>query len=467
MKKFWQAFIDIIEIPFDPLNKKSYQANIISALLNIAISVLCVYLVAYSIIKRRFSPELFIILILLSLMILARLAIHKYKSTTISYILMGGVWVSSSIIFFFYEYGLRSPTLLAVYLFIVVYAGVIHGKTPMLIVSSISIGVTFLVAVLEYYGIYLTPPTVPQTHFTVIGLFVFFPIVVMMITRTLVNQNKTIELYKSELKNRMEAEQELRVLNQELEKRVINRTAQLSASNKEMETFSYSISHDLRAPLRSIAGFSELLMEENRESIDCSHMEYLERINQSAIKMDHMISGLLDLSRVSRTEFKKQAVNLSQLCEKIIQELPVRTSKRKVKFKITPDICAVGDERLLVILLQNLIQNAWKFTRHKETTEITFASTEKNGRTMYYIKDNGIGFEMDDYHTIFDPFKRIHQDVDFEGHGIGLATCRKIVERHHGEIWAEAQANEGAVFYFTLGNQPLIEVTAELESISK
>jgi signal transduction histidine kinase len=248
---------------------------------------------------------------------------------------------------------------------------------------------------------------------------------------------------------RIRAEQEVLRLNAELEQRVKERTAQLEALNKELEAFCYSVSHDLRAPLRSIRGFSEVLLERYSQQLDERGQDFLRRTAQSSLHMDGLIEDLLQLSRVSSAELRRQPVNLSALAEHISEELHRNEPGRAVKFTIAKDLRASGDERLLRLVLTNLIGNAWKFSSKQPHALIEFGRTS-DAQPAFFVRDNGAGFDKDYATRLFGAFQRLHSATEFPGTGVGLATVQRIINRHGGRIWATGETNKGATFYFTL-----------------
>jgi light-regulated signal transduction histidine kinase (bacteriophytochrome) len=245
---------------------------------------------------------------------------------------------------------------------------------------------------------------------------------------------------------------ELRRLNEELERRVKERTIQLEALNKELEALAYSISHDLRAPLRSIRGFSEVLLERYSSNLDARGQEFLRRVHDSSQHMDHLIDDLLKLSRVSRAELKPQGVDITSLTEGLAAELRESEPNREVEFVIKPNLQADGDERLLRVALDNLLRNAWKFTSKQPRAKIEVGMI-REPESAFFVRDNGAGFDMVYATRLFGVFQRLHTANEFPGTGVGLATVQRIINRHGGRIWADAKLNQGATFYFTLPPQ--------------
>jgi light-regulated signal transduction histidine kinase (bacteriophytochrome) len=236
----------------------------------------------------------------------------------------------------------------------------------------------------------------------------------------------------------------------ELEHNVKVRTKQLEVANKELETFAYSVSHDLRAPLRSIHGFSQLLLEEYRNNMDDQGNDYLSRIKSATQRMDNLITDMLNLSRISRSPVKKQHVNLSKLARQITDEIQSGYPDRTVKFVIGEGVDIYADEQLIRIVLENLLGNAWKFTSKKDKACIEFGIIKNKNQPVYFVRDDGAGFDMKYVNRLFGTFQRLHTSNEFPGTGIGLATVQRIVHRHGGRIWAEGEVNKGATFYFTI-----------------
>jgi PAS domain S-box-containing protein len=245
-------------------------------------------------------------------------------------------------------------------------------------------------------------------------------------------------------------EQELKTFNVELEEKVKERTIQLEAVNKELESFAYSISHDFRAPLRALDGFSASLQANYDEHLDDQGRHYLNRIRNAAIYMSNLVDDLLDLSRITRREFMKQQVNLSELTTELSTHLQEAEPQRVVKFMIAPDLKALGDAALLQSALQNLLENAWKFSSKEAQAEIEVGRTTMEGEDVFFVRDNGVGFNMAYAKNLFGAFQRLHGVNEFPGTGIGLATVQRIINRHGGRVWAEGEVGKGATFFFTL-----------------
>jgi len=245
------------------------------------------------------------------------------------------------------------------------------------------------------------------------------------------------------------AEDEIKALNRHLE----NRLEELAEVNRELEAFSYSVSHDLRGPLSRIAGFSQALRESNQERIDEQGRTYLERIENSSRRMTVLVEDLLNFSRLTRVEMRQSAVDLSAMVSSLAADLRSRDPGRAAEFAIAEGATVWGDPELLRAVMQNLLENAWKFTHKHESARIEFGVTAGASGPVYYLRDDGAGFSMEQCGRLFSPFQRLHGSKEFEGTGIGLATVDRIIRRHGGRIWAESEVERGATFFFTLNRE--------------
>lgn len=254
---------------------------------------------------------------------------------------------------------------------------------------------------------------------------------------------------EADIQARLKAEEEVRELNTQLENRVIQRTAELEAANKELSAFSYSVSHDLRAPLRRIEGFARVIADEFSSGLDEQATHFLNRICAGASEMSTMIDSFLRLSRLSRGEMRVEPIDLSRLVDEIVGVLR-ENADHKVTVFIEKELIVQGDRALIKLAMENLLSNAWKFTRTTKDAHLTFTATLEPDRKVYKIEDNGAGFDMAVASRLFTPFGRLHRSDEFEGTGIGLATVQRVIARHGGRVWAEGRPGAGAIFSFTL-----------------
>ena len=239
-----------------------------------------------------------------------------------------------------------------------------------------------------------------------------------------------------------------------------DRTVQLEAANKEMEGFAYSVSHDLRAPLRGIDGWSMALLEDYGDKLDARAQQYLDRIRSETQRMGQLIDDLLQLSRLARGELRREPIDIMALARSIAARLSETHPDRHIEFEIEPGLTVPADPHLMEIALTNLLENAVKFTGQRAQARIEVGRTEEQGQPAFFVRDNGAGFDMAYAGVLFGAFQRLHRATEFPGTGIGLATVQRVIHRHGGRIWAEAQVDRGATFYFTLGGVP-VESSAE------
>lgn len=254
----------------------------------------------------------------------------------------------------------------------------------------------------------------------------------------------------TDITDRIRAEEQVRQLNAELEQRVRHRTAELETTARDLDAFAYSVSHDLRAPLRSLHGFSQVLLDDYADRLDDDGRQYLGRIQANVARMSQLIDDLLRLSRATRTGLTRGQVDISALAREIIGELRSAEPGRRVEAVIANDLVATGDTRLIRLALGNLLSNAWKFTGKRERAVIDVGALHQDGEQVFFVRDNGAGFDMRYAGKLFDPLQRLHTATDFDGTGIGLAIVHRILRRHGGRIWADSEPDKGATFYFTL-----------------
>ncbi|MEA2723136.1 MAG: two-component system, sensor histidine kinase and response regulator [Gemmatimonadales bacterium] len=280
---------------------------------------------------------------------------------------------------------------------------------------------------------YLVKPVVPEFVRSKVAVFVELA--------------KKSELLRQQTQLLVESEQAAR----ELAETRAELVRDLEHKNRELESFSYAVSHDLRAPLRRIDSFSRAILESQGEKLDDPGRRYLDRVREASQQMSQLIDDVLYLSRVTRAELREQDVDLSALATLILSRMQESEPARKVEIKVRPGVVVTGDGQLLRIALENLLENAWKFTGKQPESRVEFGATQASGEPTYYVRDNGAGFDMTYADRLFGPFQRLHAQGEFPGSGIGLATVQRIIHRHGGQVWAEGLVGQGATFQFTLG----------------
>jgi len=280
---------------------------------------------------------------------------------------------------------------------------------------------------------YLTKPIVPEFVRSKVAVFV-----------ELARKNAELVRQASRLRASEQQSRELAETRAEL-------VRDLEHKNRELESFSYAVSHDLRAPLRRADGFARALEEHLAGALDTEGARYLENVRESTRHMTQLIDDVLHLSRVSRSELRQQELDLSGIVARCLEQLREADPARSVRVKIRPGVSATGDGRLISLALENLLSNAWKFTGRREDATIEFGTAQVAGESVYFVRDNGAGFDMAYAHKLFGPFQRLHLAEEYPGSGIGLATVQRIIHRHGGRVWTEARPGHGATFSFTLG----------------
>jgi signal transduction histidine kinase len=356
------------------------------------------------------------------------------------------------------------------------------AQTPIIFVTGISDNETHVSRGYSLGAVdYILTPVVPEVLRTKVSVFVDLYKTTAQVRRQaerlrrahdeLENRVKerTAELavtntrLQAEVAERQRAEDQLRLVNAELEQRVLSRTSELADANQELEAFAYSVSHDLQAPLRNIQNYAQLLEDEYSQGLPAEGQHHLKRIGLRAKYMGQLVGALLNLSRVGKQDIVRQGVELRGIVEEIITGLQSETKGRDIEWRIGDLPCVPCDSRLIRQVFANLLSNAIKYTQPRKTALVEIGQTKINDETSIFIRDNGVGFQMKHADKLFGVFQRLHRPGEFEGTGVGLALVDRIVRRHGGRVWAEAEENKGATFYFTLGKIP---ITANCDAIT-
>jgi signal transduction histidine kinase len=338
---------------------------------------------------------------------------------------------------------------IAAFPIIIIFSGFLFGRRAIIPITVINIGSVMLLVYFERTGV-ITPPVLTSDE-RIIVLTVLIIITAILLRVIMDNWENSLERAKYSEGQLRIALEEVRKTRDRLELHVEERTSDLQQANQELEAFAYSVSHDLRAPLRGISGFSRILVDEFADQLDQEGIGYLERIMVSGSRMNDLIDDMLLLSQVGRSGLTPKEINICDIAQQVFNKLYGGDQVGNVLFKTNECPPAKADPNLSEILLTNLISNSIKFTKDKSEAEIEFGHLDNDGHTVYYLRDNGVGFDMNYADKIFMPFQRLHGQDQYEGTGIGLAIVHRIVSRHNGEIWVESELGKGTTVFFKFG----------------
>lgn len=423
-------------------------------IIDISIAITVFYLIVVSLMSifgnDRPSFQIYLLLLLLvGFYLLARVP-RPYRLRISAIGLIALNWFGVVIGFLFFENGMRAPTYTGLLVLLIAYTALLHRATIAVILAGLTLLINGTVILLESRGVYLSGPQIPNLWYAWLGQLVTMGAMILIIKVVLENLNYSLERANRESELRRQAEEKTRQANLDLEQRVAERTIELEESYKNLETFAYTIAHDLRAPLRAMSGFSEILITDLEESLADEHQDCLERITSSAKNMDEMLDGLVYLASISYQELKADQVNLSTIVRQILDELQVNEPTRWVNIKIQQNAVTWGDEKLFRILLYQLLQNAWKFTKSRKMGEIEFSWVNRGNERIFLVRDNGIGFNIEHQDTVFAPFQKLDMTAENTGMGLGITTVEHIVRRHGGQLWVTSKEGQGSTFYFSV-----------------
>lgn len=448
MKAFnTQALISVLlSIAREPISQPTfYLGHIVLALLFVFIMALIQLTIVLDIHWQQLSPRLFLIPALIGLVMGGSIAYLRLKQRTMNQQLITKLSASGmdeipSLV----EYRIDKASQTRIYLLYILLSSL-----GVFIFASLQMTMSLQIALSQLRPIHYIVPLM------VGSLFGY-----LMASNSLLHkqlQNTLNIILKHEKALNKEIEEKNRI-----ERSLREKGHELRALNKELESFNYTLSHDLRAPIRAVTGFSRILLDDYKASLDDTATDYLHRIFSAGQTMNKLVDGLLTLARVAHGELELEAVNLSQLSYEISENLRLENPGLDMEINITPGLIIKGDQRLLYSVMYNLLSNAWKYSAQASQPRIEFGcQRDNNGQLNYFVRDNGIGFESELKDQIFQGFQRAHDSAGYEGTGIGLATVKRIIKRHGGKIWAEGTPNQGACFYFTLPAIPASRIHAD------